>query len=323
LPIETFGSIAELNPSFPAPSDGIVQGDDHIRGIKAAIKATFPNITNPLTATGAQLNAAAALVDDGMTKLADTGAHFKTNIRDGSENPSAGKVVVTAQDGSAVKQTVVEVTGPDKKTKLNGPLQVVGGVQVSGAITGPGSVPIGGSIKWFSNTLPSDPGWAWENGQKVNVSDNPVLASIWPDRITDGGTKIQLPDSREVVPIGNSTMGGTAPRGIISHISVGALTTIGGWFGAALQALTTGQLPKHTPSGNVTLSGNKNIPDAGSTGVVAGGSFLTSFNNGTGIDINLGASPYSASFTGNQIGNDEAHNNVQPSAVVNWIIRIG
>lgn len=317
MPIETFGGIAELNPAYPPPSDGLVGGDDHIRGIKAAVKATFPNLDEPLEATSAGLDAAAALVVSGATVLADTGAKFKTNTKDGFENPSAGKVAVTAQDGSAVKQTVAEFTGADKKLKVLGPLQSVG------PITGPGSVPIGASVMWFTNTLPADAGWAWANGSKVNVTDNPVLAALWSDRLTDGGTKIPLPDLREVVPVGNSTMGATTARGIIDNFTGTVLTTLLGVFGAAKHVLTTGQLPKHSHANSLNDPGhNHNVTPAGQGSYPAqpGGdgsasratSTLTTTTNTTGITL-----------TNAQAGNDEAHNNVQPSAVVNWIVRIG
>jgi hypothetical protein len=45
--------LVETNPTS---SDNANQGDNHLRLIKAAIKATFPNITGPVTATQATLN---------------------------------------------------------------------------------------------------------------------------------------------------------------------------------------------------------------------------------------------------------------------------
>ena len=45
------------------------QGDDHIRLIKAAIKATFPNITGPVTKTQAQLNDAQLITLPTGTKM--------------------------------------------------------------------------------------------------------------------------------------------------------------------------------------------------------------------------------------------------------------
>ena len=57
MPIESASNISELNAANPLSTDSVSQADDHIRLIKSAIKATFPNINAPVTATAAQLNA--------------------------------------------------------------------------------------------------------------------------------------------------------------------------------------------------------------------------------------------------------------------------
>ena len=57
MPLESAVYISDLNSANPVSTDSVAQADDHIRLIKAAIKATFPNITGPVTATQAALNA--------------------------------------------------------------------------------------------------------------------------------------------------------------------------------------------------------------------------------------------------------------------------
>lgn len=56
MPLESATYISDLNVSNPISTDSVSQADDHIRLIKAAIKATFPNINAPVTATAAQIN---------------------------------------------------------------------------------------------------------------------------------------------------------------------------------------------------------------------------------------------------------------------------
>lgn len=56
MPLETATYIDGLNASNPAASDAVSSADDHLRLIKSTIKATFPNITGPVTATQAVLN---------------------------------------------------------------------------------------------------------------------------------------------------------------------------------------------------------------------------------------------------------------------------
>lgn len=56
MPLETAQYINQLDAANPLGSDPIAAGDDHLRLIKAAIKATFPNITGPVNLTQADIN---------------------------------------------------------------------------------------------------------------------------------------------------------------------------------------------------------------------------------------------------------------------------
>lgn len=66
MPIEAATYINQLDAANPAGADLLADADNHIRLIKAAIKATFPNITGPVTSTQAQL---AATVPAGIVAL--------------------------------------------------------------------------------------------------------------------------------------------------------------------------------------------------------------------------------------------------------------
>jgi len=55
--LETGTYISDLVATNPAAGDLRSEGDDHLRLIKAAIKATFPNLNGAVTGTPAQLNA--------------------------------------------------------------------------------------------------------------------------------------------------------------------------------------------------------------------------------------------------------------------------
>ena len=62
MALETGTYISSLNASNPASTDGLAQADDHIRLLKATIKATLPNVTGAITSTHTELN-----VLDGVT----------------------------------------------------------------------------------------------------------------------------------------------------------------------------------------------------------------------------------------------------------------
>ena len=56
MPLETATYLSDLVPTNPVQTDGVAQGDDHLRLIKETLQATFPNITGPVTATQDSLN---------------------------------------------------------------------------------------------------------------------------------------------------------------------------------------------------------------------------------------------------------------------------
>jgi len=56
MPLEAATYISGLDVANPTATDPASQGDDHIRLLKATIKATFPSITGPVTATHTDLN---------------------------------------------------------------------------------------------------------------------------------------------------------------------------------------------------------------------------------------------------------------------------
>jgi hypothetical protein len=56
MALETASYINGLVATNPTATDTVAQADDHIRLIKAAIKATLPNITGAMTASHTELN---------------------------------------------------------------------------------------------------------------------------------------------------------------------------------------------------------------------------------------------------------------------------
>lgn len=48
--------ISDLNSSNPTATDGVSEGDDHIRGVKNVLKTTFPSVSGAVTATHTELN---------------------------------------------------------------------------------------------------------------------------------------------------------------------------------------------------------------------------------------------------------------------------
>jgi len=320
VPLETFNFLDSLVPANPPISDGVVQGDDHLRGIKLALKNTFPNITGAITATQGDLNAVAG----GASVLADAGAMFKTNATDGFKNPLAGDIDVVLQGTVAA---TFQRTGGANFFKWKGV------IQADGEIKGPGITPIGAAVMWFDDTLPSDGMWAWANGQVIANANTvaPVLLARWGARFGGNGlTTMGLPNMQEVVPVGKSGMGGAAAPGLLTSIASGVKDVMHALFGADTRVIARSDLPNVAPTfagtaGTVNVSGTVNAYTAtntfntgtapnpcnyGSNGSVAfsaSGSFTPSGSVGS---INGGVTQTSTSL-------------MQPSRAVGWIIRLG
>lgn len=160
MPVETFNYIDSLNASNPPTSDGLVQGDDHIRGIKTTLKNTFPNINGAVNATDEQLNQLA------------TGF---INVTDGSfSSPALG----FGGTGGGLYRTGSKI-----------------GVSNGYRFYGDGSCPTGMIADFLNTSIPT--GWYELNGQAVPRTGATAdlfafFGTVWG--VGDGSTTFNLPN---------------------------------------------------------------------------------------------------------------------------------
>ena len=310
MALESGTYISDLVVTNPTAPDGLNQGDDHLRLIKATIKNTFPNITGAVSKTHTQINAAVDATENGAAVLADAGAFFKTNTTDGVTNPVAGEVDIKVAGTSRLK------------VKSDGTITAVGTLSAT-AFSGPGHVPVGGSMPWFSNTLPdatANGTYAWINGQAVSRTTYSTLFAILGTTYGtgDGSTTFNLPDLQEVALYGRSTMGGAASPSRITNYVMTALGTI---IGACTHLLTTGEMPSHTHTATSTDSGHTHgisgIALPSSQGAADGGNLLC-VNGSTTTAVGNAV----ITTTNANTGGGGVHDNVSPGMAVNWVMRI-
>jgi microcystin-dependent protein len=322
LPVETFNYLDSLVTTNPDVNDGIVNGDDHIRGIKFTLKNTFPNVTGAITATQVDLNTVASWASGGAAKLKGAGAYFDTNATDGFKNTLAGDIDVVLQ--GVIAAAFQRVSGANF-------LKVSGGIQATGEIKGPGICPPGSTVIWWDSALPSDGLWAWANGQIISDAATrcPILLERWGSRFGGNGlTTMGVPDMREVVPVGNSTMGATTSPGLLASITASLRTTLGSLFGTDTVTLSKAQVPPLNFSG-YTSSMNRNQSHRHAysrpyTGGTADGGGYAWFQNLLTTDYtDYVDTNHEHTFSGTTEGGGGAHSSVQPSRTVNWIIRLG
>ncbi|MBW7970943.1 tail fiber protein [Bradyrhizobium sp. BR 10289] len=328
MPLETASIISDLVTSNPASSDPLNNADDHLRLIKSVVKNTFPNITGQVTATHLDLNAAAALLAGtraavfpgaGVGIVTSPGLTPNGDSDTGLYSPGANQLAVAVGGVRALQ------INSDKSITFDGAL-------TTSSLVAPGIIPVGGMIMWLMDTLPTDGSWCWANGGTLSRTTPGAGLELFQKWGTyygagDGSTTFNVVNMQEVVPVGRSGMGGASSPGLLSSISAGVKTIIGSLFGADQSTLVTANLPPYTPAGSIangaiTIGGAGNLREkAGDNNNNGGGGGAFSAMSGTAPTLT--ASQGSSSFTGTaQGGSSTPFNNLPPSRVVNFIVRM-
>lgn len=203
------------------------------------------------------------------------------------------------------------------------------------------SVPIGVGMDWFTETAPDN--WMLCRGQAISRTDYAELFAVIGTTygIGNGSTTFNLPDFRGRVGVGKTTNGTFANlNGKIGTETVtltenqmprhghGATSTVN-QGGHAHQVQAKGiSVPNTTNPGspyyaNPVTSANTNVVSFGDYTVGKGGAYfgLTGDLEGTVTTTSSNAN-LSVSTTIALTGGSGAHNNIQPSIVINKIIKV-
>ena len=293
--LETAQYVNGLNAQNPAATDGLSEADDHLRLIKSTIKATFPSLTGAVDATHTEINTVA---DGGTSATA-------TTLVD------ADRFVVN-DDG-----TMVQVALSDLRTYLTSNLAITSSMITDGTIdtddiadnaitaaklASDAAFTSGMLMPFAGTTAPT--GWLLCYGQAISRTGTyaDLFSALGTTYGTgDGSTTFNLPDLRGRVIAGQDDMGGTSANRLTSPING---DTLGATGGSQSHTLTTAQMPSHSHS----LGSNSRVQVGLDNGTVYGGYSPTQYATTT----------YSTQST----GNGQAHNNMQPTIVLNYIIKI-
>lgn len=161
---------------------------------------------------------------------------------------------------------------------------------------GGASAPVGTVMPTALSNAPV--GWLLCYGQSVSRTSYASLFNAIGTTYGsgDGTTTFNLPDLRGRVVAGKDNMGGTAAGRLTSSV---AGSTLGASGGAQTHTLSAGEMPAHTH----TL--NNSYADFGATGIA--------------LDLSGGRTP--SSYTTSSAGGGAAHNNVQPTIILNYMIK--
>jgi prepilin-type N-terminal cleavage/methylation domain-containing protein len=185
------------------------------------------------------------------------------------------------------------------------PMAAVEGAAVNMTVTPPGAalaIPTGMIMSWTAPVVPD--GWLMCAGQAVSRVQRARLFAVIGTTYGagDGTTTFNLPDLRGRTVVGLDHMGGTH-AGVVT----GAWgSSVGGTFGEEKHTLTTSEIPAHNHQATVYGTGYSN-----SHWNTAYFSAAGRINEGSGTATILSGG-----------GSGGAHNTVQPSMALYWIIRV-
>lgn len=249
-----------------------------------------------------------------------------------------GEDILPSQHNPPLQDIEQAITGSlsrDGKGGMRSPLDMGGfrvtnagaGVQSTdlatvGQISANAGVPIGSIIDFAGSAAPT--GWMFCAGQTLSRTDYADLfAAIGTTYGSSSGSTFNLPDFRGRVGVGRDIdQGGYADR-----MTTPNSRTLGASGGAQSVALIADQMPAHTH----TVSGSTNsagdhvhaVPSAGGGSggnrvVVEVSAPAGSTNTGT-----AGAHSHTLAGTADSAGGGQSHANVQPSLIINKIIKTG
>ena len=298
MALESGTYISDLNASNPVSTDGLAQADDHLRLIKSTVKATFPNVSGAITATHTEINAVAdgdtaatatTLVDADRFVMNDDGTMKQVAITDVQTYVDANMTLRTdvVTTASIADDAVTTAKIPD--AAITAAKLAVGAAFVAGMV-----MPYAGS------SAPS--GWLLAYGQDVSRTTYSDLFSAIGTTYGsgDGSTTFTLPDLRGRVVAGQDDMGGTSANRLTNQTGGLDGDTLGATGGSETNTLTLTNLP----------------------------SGITYIDNTATIDYvdnyaNFNYKPLTYNLTTNKrlSGSDTPHNVVQPTIVLNYIIK--
>jgi len=249
--------------------------------------------------------------DFGGDSAAEAGSNAGTDWRLKRYSDAAGflgdAIVVTRSSGLATFETTPKVGSNNiyhegNNNKLLLPVGVI--------------LPYGGLTEPNAN-------WLFLFGQAISRTTYADLFAIYGTTygIGDGSTTFNLPDLRGRVIAGQDDMGGGSANRLTSPIDGDVLGASGG---SESHTLTQAQLPSYTLPNTLGLNDPGHFHDINPDAAQMAGGATT----GPGAAVSAGATQTQSATTGITItgsvtsgGSGAAHNNVQPTFILNYIVR--
>lgn len=188
---------------------------------------------------------------------------------------------------------------------------------LQGFFASPYSIPIAGGFDYWGSTTPNS-SFAFPIGQAISRTTYSVLFGLVGTTYGtgDGTTTFNLPDKRGRVSAafdnGNST----------GRLNTGGLnaSSLGSAGGEQTHALITAELAAHNHG--VTDPGHTHATSPGTPQVLTTGGSTSDFTGSALLKSNLSIGTATTGISIQNSGSGTAHNNIQPTIVCNYIMRI-
>lgn len=185
----------------------------------------------------------------------------------------------------------------------------------------PYNIPLGGGMDYWLPTAPNS-SFVFPFGQAISRTTYATLFAAMGSTYGsgDGSTTFNLPDKRGRVSATPDNMGGGSdPSRLASGSLAGVRNSIGGAGGADTITLSTAQIPTHVHG--ITDPGHHHATAVpGSVVAFAGGALAA--NAGTPAAVNSDTQVTGITTTNGNTGGNGAHDNLQPTILCNYILRV-
>ena len=197
-----------------------------------------------------------------------------------------------------------------------------GAFYLHGLYGNPYNIPIGAGFDYWGTTTPNS-SFVFAYGQAISRSTYSTLFALFGTTygVGDASSTFNIPDLRGRVTAKKDDMGGLAAGRLTSSYFGATATSLGAAGGLESQNLTVAQMPTH--SHGVTDPGHTHTPTGVSGGLWGDNISGSAADGGNAFQMTHASIPIATTGISIQnAGSGGAHNNVQPTIICNYIIRI-